>query len=102
MIRKRGPLDENSAKKIIYETYSGLKYLNEMRIIHRDFKVANVFMNDGVSKIADFGFAKRLKYPEEVFTDVNIGSPIYMSPESLLYHRYGAKTDVWAFGVFLY
>ena len=73
-----------------------------MRVIHRDFKVANIFMNDGVAKIADFGFAKKLKHPDEVFTDINIGSPIYMSPESFLYHRYGPKTDVWAFGIFLY
>lgn len=35
-----------------------------MRIIHRDFKVANVFMNDGVAKIADFGFAKKLKFAD--------------------------------------
>lgn len=33
----------------------------EQGIIHRDFKVANILVNKGVAKIADFGFAKRTK-----------------------------------------
>jgi serine/threonine protein kinase len=33
--------------------------LAEQHIVHRDIKVANVFLKDGVAKIADFGFAKR-------------------------------------------
>lgn len=34
--------------------------------------------------------------------DINIGSPIYMSPEGLLLQEYGPKTEVWAFGVMIY
>lgn len=37
----------------------GLKYLAEQHIVHRDLKVANIFIRDGAAKIADFGFAKR-------------------------------------------
>ena len=33
-------------------------YLNELHIVHRDFKVANIFMHNGQAKIADFGFAQ--------------------------------------------
>ena len=32
-----------------------------MKIVHRDFKVANIFMHNGRAKIADFGFAKFTK-----------------------------------------
>jgi serine/threonine protein kinase len=35
-----------------------------------------------VPKIADFGFATKAK---NNFKDVNIGSPLYMSPEGLIY-----------------
>jgi len=28
------------------------------KIMHRDFKLANVLKHDGVIKVADFGFAK--------------------------------------------
>jgi serine/threonine protein kinase len=57
-----------------------MKYLSDHQIIHRDLKVANVFMSNGAAKIADFGFVRKLKYPNEKFKDINIGSPIYMSP----------------------
>lgn len=39
--------------------------------------MSNIFIHNGVAKIADFGFAKMSK---SSFRDINIGSPIYMSP----------------------
>ena len=39
--------------------FEGLKYLNQEGIVHRDFKMANIFLKNGVPKIADFGFAKK-------------------------------------------
>lgn len=33
---------------------------------------------------------------------MNIGSPLYMSPEGYIDNIYGPKTDVWAFGIVLY
>jgi serine/threonine protein kinase len=38
----------------------------------------------------------------EQFRDINVGSPIYMSPEGLLQSTYGPKSDVWALGVLLF
>lgn len=67
--------------------------------MHRDFKIANILFNKGVAKIADFGFAKRTR---DKWKDINIGSPIYMSPEGLIDNIYGPKTDIWAFGIFMY
>ena len=32
--------------------------MHELNIIHRDFKVSNIFIKDDVFKIGDFGFAK--------------------------------------------
>lgn len=48
-----------------------------MGIIHRDLKPANILMTDGTPKLADFGFAVKSR---SNFKDINIGSPIYMSP----------------------
>jgi serine/threonine protein kinase len=47
--------------KIILDMYQGLRYLREMGVTHRDFKTANIFMHNGVAKIADFGLAKFYK-----------------------------------------
>lgn len=74
-------------------------YLAENYIVHRDLKVANIFIQKGQAKIADFGFAK---FTKSQFKDINIGSPIYMSPEGLINNIYGPKTDIWAFGMLIY
>jgi serine/threonine protein kinase len=49
--------------------------------------------------LGDFGFAIKAN---QCFKDASIGSPLYMSPEGLLHHIYGPKTDVWAFGILIY
>lgn len=48
-----------------------------MNIIHRDLKVSNVFQHKGTYKLGDFGFAIKAT---QLFKDIAIGSPIYMSP----------------------
>jgi serine/threonine protein kinase len=40
----------------------GFLEIGENKYLHRDLKLANIFMNNGVAKIADFGFAKKSQY----------------------------------------
>jgi serine/threonine protein kinase len=54
-------MDEQRAEPIIRDIFEGLRYLSEKNIIHRDLKIANVFLHKGQAKIADFGFAKFTK-----------------------------------------
>jgi polo-like kinase 1 len=58
----RVAMDEMKCRTIICDVYQGLLYLAENAIVHRDVKVANVFVRDGVAKIADFGFARKARY----------------------------------------
>ena len=37
-----------------------MKGLHELNVIHRDLKLPNILIDNGVIKIADLGFAKRL------------------------------------------
>jgi len=61
-LRKDRYFDEFRAEPIIKDIFEGLYYLSEKNVIHRDLKVANVFMHNSRAKIADFGFAKFTKY----------------------------------------
>ena len=77
-------------------------YINlaESGFLHRDLKPANILLKDKIIKIADFGFAKKAtSNPKET---VNVGSPLYMSPEALQGNIYTAKNDIWSVGVILY
>ena len=56
-IKQKGKLEENEAKRIMWQILQGFKQLDKLKIVHRDLKPANVFSNNGVYKIGDFGFA---------------------------------------------
>ncbi len=55
-------IPEQKIKPIIKDIYLGLEYLANKNVIHRDLKIANIFLHKGKAKIADFGFAKFTKY----------------------------------------
>lgn len=59
--KRKGIMSEDEAWPYIRDIYQGLKYLSSKSIIHRDIKAANIFIKNGVAKIADFGFAVQTK-----------------------------------------
>ena len=98
---KKNKLGIEEKHTIIRDVLKGYTHLQEHDIIHRDIKPANIFLRNGVWKLADFGFSKKastLKTREHV----NVGTPLYMPPEALLYNRYSVKTDIFALGVLFY
>jgi serine/threonine-protein kinase ULK/ATG1 len=60
MAHKR--LNEEQCLKIMKHLIEGFKELVKHNVIHRDLKPANILINEGVFKIADFGFAKYVDY----------------------------------------
>jgi hypothetical protein len=59
-----------------------LHYLHKRKILHRDLKAANVFVNaHNEIKLGDFGIARVLKYTMECAKTV-VGTPYYLSPVS--------------------
>jgi serine/threonine-protein kinase ULK/ATG1 len=58
-------ISDGRMSSIMRDLLSGFRYLVEKGIVHRDIKPANIFFRNGVAKIADFGFAKRLTVLKE-------------------------------------
>lgn len=75
--------------------------IQTIQIIHRDLKLANILVKDGISKIADFGFSKDLNV-EPCKYYYNVGTPMYMCPKSLTKNEYSFKSDIWSIGALYY
>lgn len=72
-----------------------------MGYLHRDIKPANILYKNGIYKFADFGFT--VPFAEiDSHKHYNVGSPIYMPPETLKHNIYSISADTWAFGVIFY
>lgn len=82
-IIKRRRFKEDEAFDIIRQILGGFTELVQEKIIHRDLKPANILVNDGVYKIADFGFAKYVDNFGTQMLKSCVGSPIYMAPQIL-------------------
>ena len=101
MVKKAGHLSEYETARILREVMSGLCYLHDNRIIHRDLKLENFLIGkDGKIKIADFGLSTRLDYDDERKYTV-CGTPNYLSPELLTNSSKGHsyEVDIWTIGV---
>ncbi|CAD8150750.1 unnamed protein product [Paramecium octaurelia] len=101
-IRKH-QITEDLAIDLITHVLNGLQHCKNNYIIHRDIKPANIFMSNGIPKLADFGFAlcKNVQNGVEI-QNYNVGTPMYMAPETLLNNHYSFKSDLWSAGVVLY
>ena len=92
-LAKKGAIPEPEALKYITELILGCKELYSMKIMHRDLKPENCLLNNGVLKLADFGFSKLLDEPNQML-DTTLGTPLYMSPQILKGGKYNNKSDV--------
>lgn len=98
---KGKPLKEKYAKKYMRQLASGLKYLHDNSIIHRDLKLKNILVTDSNDiVISDFGFAR--DGDSNTMFDTLCGSPMYMAPEIMTHKTYDHKSDLWSVGVIMY
>jgi NIMA (never in mitosis gene a)-related kinase len=73
-------LKEDKIWKFFIEICMGLEYIHRNKILHRDIKTLNIFLNkDETVKIGDLGVAKALNAND--FAHTMVGTPFYLSPE---------------------
>lgn len=86
---------------IFKQIYSGYVHFNSKGFIHRDIKPSNVFKSKkGHYVLADFGFIQyTYSNPKHSY---NVGTPVYMAPESFSDNIYTVKSDIWSMGIMLF
>jgi Protein kinase domain/P21-Rho-binding domain len=95
-------MDEGMIAYVCYATTAGLQYIHERNRFHRDIKSDNMLIGeDGVIKLADFGYAAQLSESKQKRNTI-VGTPYWMAPELIRGQNYDAKVDVWSTGIMLY
>jgi serine/threonine protein kinase len=79
----------------------GVCYLHDHGIVHRDLKPGNIFLDQGVVKIGDYGLSKFISCSRRSGQTESVGTFHYMAPEIGL-GRYGKEIDIYALGILLY
>ncbi|MEX0641198.1 MAG: serine/threonine-protein kinase, partial [Pirellulales bacterium] len=80
---------------------SGVAYLHDHGIVHRDLKPGNIFSDDCVVKIGDYGLAKFISCSRRSGQTESVGTVHYMAPE-IANGRYGREIDTYALGIMLF
>lgn len=90
--------------RIIKSLASGLAFMHEHKVIHRDIKPDNIgfAQEDDALKIFDFGVSRRLpgdKVDKAYKMSGLVGSRRYMAPEVMQGKNYGVSADAYAWGI---
>ncbi|KAK1440327.1 hypothetical protein QVD17_06152 [Tagetes erecta] len=98
-IYQRFRLQDTQVSAYSRQVLSGLNYLHERKVVHRDLKCANILVDaNGSVKLADFGLAK-----STALNDIKSckGPPFWMAPEAVnnrSNNSYGFAADIWSLG----
>ena len=102
MEEQDAPFEERMACKIFTQVLSGIEYLHNNYICHRDIKLENMLFDEyGDAKLTDFGLSK--SFEGNITFDKAVGSALYSAPEVFTGKPYiGKNADLWSMGVCLY
>ncbi|UZJ54170.1 hypothetical protein CBS101457_003490 [Exobasidium rhododendri] len=98
-------LKERDACRLFAQLISGVSYLHQKKIVHRDLKLENLLLDRNRNVIiTDFGFANNFENRKDDLMATSCGSPCYAAPELVVQDGLyaGSAVDVWSCGVILY
>ncbi|KAF8968766.1 hypothetical protein BDZ97DRAFT_1915832 [Flammula alnicola] len=98
-------LREKDAAKLFSQLISGVWYIHQKKIVHRDLKLENLLLDRHRNVIiTDFGFANQFEHRADDLMQTSCGSPCYAAPELVISEGsyVGSAVDIWSCGVILY
>jgi len=100
LIKKVGVLGDQIIRIYVRQILSGLMYLHNYHIVHRDIKGSNILVDhNGVIKLTDFGASKRLEELISANGSQSLkGTPNWMAPEVISKNIYCRQNDIWGVG----
>ncbi|XP_039273722.1 serine/threonine-protein kinase PLK1-like [Styela clava] len=102
LYKRRKALTEPETKYYMKQILLGVVYLHDKKIIHRDIKLGNLFLNNEMEvKIGDFGLATKVDFEGERKKTL-CGTPNYIAPEVLGKKGHSFEVDTWSLGCVLY
>ncbi|XP_029200799.2 dual specificity mitogen-activated protein kinase kinase 5-like [Acropora muricata] len=94
-----GSIPEPVLGRIAVSVVKGLRYLWELKIMHRDVKPSNILVSTrGQVKLCDFGVSRQLV---NSIATTYVGTHAYMAPERILGDEYSIRSELWSLGVSL-
>jgi serine/threonine protein kinase len=117
LLSRKGPLDQDTAVRIMSQVASALAKAGGQNIVHRDIKPENIMLaQSGELKVADFGLARisenegttskssagRTSALNLTQVGMTMGTPLYMSPEQVQGKKLDPRSDLYSFGVTCY
>ena len=102
VLRAAGALRFEVAIGVLRDVASGLAHAHDARVVHRDVKPENIFLEDGTDRglLADFGIARPLDGDSQLtVAGAAVGTPTYMAPEQVDGLAPDPRTDVYALGL---
>ena len=71
--KRRRVLTEPEVRFYMRQILEGCTYLHSCKVIHRDLKLGNLFLNDDLNvKVGDFGLATRIDFDGERKRSVSV------------------------------